>query len=443
MLVPTAMTASRPALATALDDYVAAPDEHYAYRLVETRESERGTVHILHMASQVWRSGRDVHRILWRHWLAIAVPDRVEHDTAFLLIGGGDNDLSPPEKPSELIISTALATNSVTAQLWNVPNQPLVFLADPDLKKRTEDRLLAFAASRFVEDGDPTWLPHLAMVKAAVRAMDTVTSFCRDLDRDLPDVQRFVVGGASKRGWTAWLTAAVDERVAAVVPAVIDCLNLKPSFEHHHRIYGRYADAVRPYVDNRILEAMDTPRMREACAIIDPYAYRDRLTMPKLILTSAGDQFFLPDSWQFYWDGLPGPKWLRTAPNTDHGLSGADVEHTVRAFYAAVLAGRGLPQFDWVVEKDTGVIRVKPKEKPQAVMLWSVTNPDARDFQLQTTGPAWQATPLPEQAGGVYVAAPPRPERGWTAFLVELSWPDPLREDVPLKLTTGVSVIPP
>ncbi len=33
--------------------------------------------------------------------------------------------------------------------------------------------------------------------------------------------------------------------------------------------------------------------------IIDPYEYRDLLTMPKLVLNSAGDQFFLPDSSQF------------------------------------------------------------------------------------------------------------------------------------------------
>ena len=38
--------------------------------------------------------------------------------------------------------------------------------------------------------------------------------------------------------------------------------------------------------------------------IEDPYSYRYRLTMPKFIVNAAGDQYFLPDSSQFYFAGL-------------------------------------------------------------------------------------------------------------------------------------------
>ena len=30
-------------------------------------------------------------------------------------------------------------------------------------------------------------------------------------------------------------------------------------------------------------------------AIIDPYAYRSRLTMPKLVVDAGGDEFFMVD----------------------------------------------------------------------------------------------------------------------------------------------------
>ena len=40
--------------------------------------------------------------------------------------------------------------------------------------------------------------------------------------------------------------------------------------------------------------------------------------MPKFIVNATGDQFFLPDSSQFYFDELPGPKYLRYMPNYDH-----------------------------------------------------------------------------------------------------------------------------
>src|SRR5439155_1099241 len=82
----------------------------------------------------------------------------------------------------------------------------------------------------------------LPMTKSVVRAMDTVTAFCRSAAGGGIDVDRFVIGGASKRGWTAWTAAAVDQRVVAVAPVVIDLLNVEKSFEHHYRAYGFWAD---------------------------------------------------------------------------------------------------------------------------------------------------------------------------------------------------------
>ena len=46
-------------------------------------------------------------------------------------------------------------------------------------------------------------------------------------------VAKFVIAGASKRGWTTWSTAAVDDRVVGIVPIVIDTLNVAKSAAHH------------------------------------------------------------------------------------------------------------------------------------------------------------------------------------------------------------------
>jgi PhoPQ-activated pathogenicity-related protein len=53
------------------------------------------------------------------------------------------------------------------------------------------------------------------------------------------------------------------------------------------------------------------PRTKLLYAIEDPYSYRDRLTMPKFIVNASGDQYFPPDSSQFYFGDLPGEKYLR------------------------------------------------------------------------------------------------------------------------------------
>ncbi|NOY81380.1 MAG: PhoPQ-activated pathogenicity [Kiritimatiellaeota bacterium] len=425
---------------TALDRYVSAPDENYAYRLMSRARTDKGCCYVLYMASQVWRTGRDVDRILWRHWLEIYVPDRVEHDTALLFITGGKNDYQPPDTPQNALVRIAAETRSVTVRLQAVPNQPLFFLADPELRERSEDAILAFAWAQYLKDGDETWLPLLPMVKSAVRAMDTTTAFCAGLEDGPIQVRRFVVTGASKRGWTSWLTAAADRRVIGVAPIVIDLLNVRASMKHQHRAYGYFSEAVQDYVENGVLDAMDTPRGRAATAIVDPYAYRRRYTMPKLILNSTGDQFFLPDSWRFYWNDLPGPKVLRYVPNTDHGLNDSAYE-TLATFYASVLKGRPLPRFTWQVEAP-GRIRVTARDKPRQVLVWRARNPKARDFRLATIGAAWHSTELAESSPGVYVAEQPAPAQGWAAFVVELIYPDPFVSGRSLRLTTGVSVVP-
>lgn len=57
------------------------------------------------------------------------------------------------------------------------------------------------------------------MVQSVVAAMDAVQSYTSSRGREIGS---FVVTGASKRGWTTWLTAAIDERVKAIIPMVYD-----------------------------------------------------------------------------------------------------------------------------------------------------------------------------------------------------------------------------
>ena len=62
-------------------------------------------------------------------------------------------------------------------------------------------------------------------------------------------IRNFIVTGESKRGWTTWTTAAVDSRVVAIAPLVIDVLNLEVSMQHHWDAYGYWAPAVQDYVE--------------------------------------------------------------------------------------------------------------------------------------------------------------------------------------------------
>ena len=160
--------------------------------------------------------------------------------------------------------------------------------------------------------------------------------------------------------------------------------------------------------------------------------------MPKLVLNAAGDQFFLPDSSQFYWPELRGENYLRYVPNGDHGLSGTDAVETIVAFHSLVVRGRKPPQFSWTQAED-GTLRVLTVDEPQEVRLWQSTNPLARDFRMEV-GQRYTDTLLQPSAPGFYVARVPAPESGWTAWFLELAYD--VGAPRPLKLSTAVTVTP-
>jgi PhoPQ-activated pathogenicity-related protein len=422
---------------TALDRYVAAPDPNYAYELVSVFEDENYTASILDMTSQSWRTTKDVDRNIWKHWVTIIRPKNVRSDAGLLFITGGSNNSRPPQFPEPLLAATAVATGTVVTELRMVPNQPIVFRNDG--KARFEDDLIAYSWDKYLRGGDEEWLPRLPMTKAAVRAMDTITDFSATPRGGNVKVNRFVVAGASKRGWTTWTTAAVDRRVIGIIPMVIDMLNIQPSFEHHWRVYGFWAPAVQDYVNMGIMEWARSPRYQQMMKIVEPYEYRDRLTMPKFMVNATGDQFFIPDSWQFYWGDLKGEKYIRYVPNADHSLRRSDAAQSVEAYYTALIENQPRPKFDWNVEKN-GTIRVRTETPPEQVMLWQATNPEARDFRLETIGPSWKQTLLAPVKPGVYEAKVQPPAKGYTAYMIELTFPGTGR--FPLKFTTGVKVTP-
>jgi PhoPQ-activated pathogenicity-related protein len=423
---------------TALDEYVAAPDSNYTYHIESVDDSEPNyTCYVLDMTSQAWRSSTEVNRTLWQHWLYVVVPATVSSERAMLFISSGNNGDDPATYIFGLLSGIATYTNSVVSYLEQVPNQPLYFT--DETHSRSEDAIIAYSWDKFLNGGDANWPAQLPMVKSAVRAMDTVQDFCASPQRGEITINDFVVSGASKRGWTTWLTAAVDSRAAAIVPMVIDLLNMERSFRHHHAAYGFWAPAVHDYEEMGIFGWFDTGEMDSLLEIVDPYEYSDRLTMPKYMVNSAGDDFFLPDSSWFYFDDLSGEKYLRYIPNTNHSLENSDALDSLVLFYQAILTAAPLPQFTWTLEDD-GSIRLQTVDTPVQVNLWQATNPTARDFRLTTIGDAWTSTELTNQEGGVYVGQVPQPPAGWTAFFVELIYNS--GQLYPYKFTTGVSVVP-
>jgi PhoPQ-activated pathogenicity-related protein len=426
---------------TALDRYIAKSDPSYAWKLVNTIPGEGYKAYVLELTSQTWRTATDVDRPVWKHWLTIVKPDQARSNKALLFIGGGNNRDPAPTSVPERTLRLALDTNTVIAELGMVPNQPL-FFSDAKNQGRSEDDLIAYSRVKHMQTGDDTWLVRLAMVKSGVRALDAIQEFLASGAGGRLKVDQFVVAGGSKRGWTTWLVAAVDPRVIAIVPMVIDALNSEAITRHHYEAYGFFSPALNDYVRHGLFpNKIGTPEYRRILAIEDPYHYRhrDRLKIPKLLINASGDQYFLPDNSQFYFPELGGEKYLRYVPNAKHNLAGTDARESLQAFYQAVLDGKPRPRFAWKKEPD-GSLVVTVQDKPKEVHLWQATNLKGRDFRVDTIGNVWTSRPLKEQKPGVYVGRVNRPAEGYAAFFVELVYDSGGKH--PFKFTTEVSVVP-
>jgi len=288
------------------------------------------------------------------------------------------------------------------------------------------------------------------MTKAVVRAMDTVQAI-------FPNFKEFVVAGASKRGWTTWTTGIVDKRVKALVPIVIPILNIVPNIGHQYRAYGGWSFALDDYLSMGVMSWLNEPQFKALAAVVDPYSYLDRLTMPKYAICATGDEFFLPDSPQFFWDDLPGEKHLRMVPNAEHSLIGhaLDISFAVIAFYRRVVHNKPLPRYSWTMEKanDTEAsITVTTIDPPSAVFMYyaQTANSTIRDFRLikceTSVGECfqpifWFFEELEDQGNGVYVAKMAPPILGWVGFMVELQYEYEGIGDV-FTVTTEVNVVP-
>ncbi|SDC51452.1 PhoPQ-activated pathogenicity-related protein [Algoriphagus faecimaris] len=422
-----------------LKNYVQATDPNFRFELVHSSPGEKADFHVLKMYSQHWLTDSLVDETEWWHWVSLMVPKETAFETGMMWIGGGSKDTAMPTAPDALIREASLQTNSVVAQIHNVPFQPITFTGD-EFGERYEDAIIAYGWRKFLEGGakdeDAIWLARFPMTKAVKLAMDAVTEVVKE-NYEL-ELKHFFVGGASKRGWTTWTTAATDDRVVGIAPVVIDMLNLEPSFQHHWRNYGFWAPAVNDYVREGIMEWMGTPEFDRMLELTEPYSFVDELDIPKLLINAAGDQFFQPDSWEFYWNDLKGEKHIQYVPNFGHDLRESDAFPNLISFYTSVLNNQDRPEYHWEVSEEKIIIETPQDQLPISVKLWSAYNQFSRDFRVDEFGPNWVAEEISMPAEGKLEVLMKSPDQGFRAYFVEMTFAG----KAPLKVTSGIEVLP-
>lgn len=412
----------------ALADYVGAEDESYAWRIHARHEVPGAQIVELRLHSQTWRG------TLWKHRLHVIRPEGIEEaEQALLVIAGGrwreryEIETEPAvDDDAPLFVSIAQRLETVVAVVSQVPFQPIFGLR--------EDELIAHTFEQYLATGEGDWPLLLPMVKAAARAMDATQEFASAEWRI--DVDRFTVLGGSKRGWTTWLTGAVDSRAAALVPIVIDVLNFEAHMPHQEAMWGEPSAQIAPYTRRNLDDALSSEAGSALRTIVDPYSYRERLAQPKLIVVATNDPYFPLDSLNLYWPDLVGPKSALYLPNEGHGAEDfARLIPALDAVHRLSAEGRAPPSLEWALERGAGGelrLCVRSDPAPIAVTVWSADSEET-DFRDEQFVPAAAAA-----HGGVFVGHVDPPSEGVTAVFAEALLDGPNGRYL---LSTNVSLI--
>jgi PhoPQ-activated pathogenicity-related protein len=387
-----------------LIEYVTKPEPAYSWQVKNKMVRLDGVIYDLHLVSQVWQD------IKWEHQLQVYQPkDAAPNATMLLWNTGGKASIS------DMAFGMLLANKikAPCAFLYHVPNQPL-------LGDKKEDALIAETFVRFLDTKDDSWPLLFPMVKSVVKAMDALQAFGRQ--EWSIKIDQFIVSGASKRGWTTWLTAVADRRVKAIAPMVIDTLNMKRQNEHQIEAYGQYSQEIDDYTKRGLVPMPNTPQAKKLWSMVDPYMYRDRLNLPKLIVNGNNDPYWTVDALNLYWDELKGDKWVLYVPNAGHNLQQkGDVSRALNglaAFARHQIAGKPMPRLHWKHEGDNGTLRltIEADQTPRGARLWVAQAP-TEDFRKSQ----WveQAVKLDGNKAVGQVSAP---KEGCEAFYAELDF---------------------
>ena len=395
----------------ALAKYVARNDENYKW--TKRHSGKIGTTEFVEarLTSQKWKD------ILWKHQLFVLKPTSTDptNKHALLFITGGSwkpaldqppgDDSLPREARLLAVLAERLKTPVVILQ--QIPFQPM-------FDGKHEDQIIALTFEKYLRSGDTDWPLLLPMVKSAVRGMDAAQEIARQ-QWDQP-LSTYTVTGASKRGWTTWLTGAIDQRAIALAPMVIDVLNMKPQMEHQKTAWGDFSSEIDDYTDRGIQDQMSTEGGKALRRIVDPFSYRSNLLQPKLIMIGTNDDYWPLDALDLYWNELKGPKYILYVPNNRHSLQDMTrVTGSLNAIHQHVARGFKLPQLKWKITNSDGKLSFTlSSDKPiNQVNAWTASS-KSRDFRKSK----WSSQAV-KADNGSYQHAIDVPETGYVAMFGE------------------------
>lgn len=403
------------------------------YALLEKRQLDGVVLQRYKLTSQSWSPQGVVSPERWQHAVDIYIPDSARQENALLVINNGTNDsgsgkpIAPTNFTEKKLSRIAVDTSTIVISVSNVPNQKLKYHGVA--KPLAEDDSVAYSWKLFMK-GTEEYQNASLHIPMSASVSQTLQMAKKELAKQ--NINKFIVTGASKRGWAAWLAAVSDPDVKAIVPFAMDLLDTQRSLEHMYRSYGgNWPIAFYPYYKQEIDKQIGTNEFSLLMTLEDPLAYlntniQDRLKIEKYIINASGDDFYTPDNSHFYYNKLPGVKSLRVVPNSTHNGILSVSEQSLITFVNRYQNHYKLPE---ITEKVQGygsggkALTVSFSEKPTSILSWTARNPVARDFRY-ACGIQYRSEPIDLPSDDRITIPLTKPDNGWQATYVEATFSD-------------------
>lgn len=193
--------------------------------------------------------------------------------------------------------------------------------------------------------------------------------------------------------------------------------------KHQIETWGKYSEQIIDYSSKGLIKTPDekeNEREVHLRRMMDPYTYRSRLSLPKLLIHGTNDRYWVVDAMNIYWKDLLGPKYVRQVPNAGHSLKGGreGALTTLGAFFQQVVSKSPLPNVTWnyKVAGDQLQFAMRAQSDPKTGRIW-IAHSETKDFRNSK----WESREVPLKEGR-FVARIPKPKTGYVAVFGEISF---------------------
>lgn len=402
--------------ASILTDYVYKNDNSYKYTIVENTTENNAHRIVANMTSQIWQNMEITNTVV------IIIPNNCKvKDKAVLLNTGGS--YKGGSLWAQLGTQMSKLISCPICIVFDIPNQPMW--------GKKEDALMSHTFKQALEANKIDEYPLiLQMAKSVIKSLDTIEDISsKELDTK---INKFIITGASKRGWTSWISAGTkDKRIIGIMPIVYDWLDMKSQITHQKEYYETLSAQIGDYTQLNFDKFVFLPEAKTILGLVDPYYYD--VSIPKLIINASNDPYWTLDSSSIYYPKLKGDKYLYYKVNASHDMGLLKFSDNPMAGFVEILPminimktfiyheflNEKMETIDWVwSEKDNKInCELKMEGKPVEVFYYT-KDVEKRDFRQVN----WEGVKLEPNSDGKYIFTKDKPKKGYCGSYIEVKF---------------------